>query len=111
MATSWVLGGSRDSELNSGWGGWSGYPGTPTALPGSIARVTPSFGHGRSLRANTGRELVEDQLRVVNHPLEIDDDHWFVAHDPRIMPGRQQRNIARLAVELVTVVHADPHQA
>jgi len=47
-------------------------------------------------------------LRVINHPLEVDDDCRLVAHNPCIMSGGKQGNIAGFAVELRPIVHPNP---
>jgi len=48
---------------------------------------------------------------IIDHALEIDHDRRLVADHPGIMTRRQQRNVARLAIELRTVIHLDAQHA
>ena len=44
-------------------------------------------------------------LRVVDHPLEIHDDCRLVSYHPGVMARGEERNVARTAFELGSVVH------
>lgn len=50
-------------------------------------------------------------LRVVDHPLEIDDHGGLVADGPGIVPGGQEGHIARFAIQLGAIVHEHAEHA
>ena len=50
-------------------------------------------------------------LRVIRHPRDIDYHDRFVAHDPCIMPRRQQRYFTWTKLILTPIVHTDSETA
>lgn len=47
------------------------------------------------------------RLCVVNHPLEVHNDHGLISHNPRIVTRGKKGNISGLALELSAIVHTD----
>src|SRR3954468_5802504 len=76
------------------------------ARSGTDARWVRSSGNSTAitfeLRSGSG---------VVEHALEVDHHGGLVADHPRIVTRRQERDVARLAVELGAVVHLDAQHA
>ena len=48
-------------------------------------------------------------LGVVGESLPVDDYAIFVADDPRVVPRRHDREVARPVLDLLAVVHHDRH--
>lgn len=44
---------------------------------------------------------------VIDHALEIDNDSGFIANNPGVVAARQERNIARSAVEFIAIIHSN----
>ena len=49
--------------------------------------------------------LLRRLFRIIGHALKVDDDHWLVSDNPRIVPWGNKCDIARLTVFLCAVVH------
>jgi hypothetical protein len=61
-----------------------------------------------------GDELVTSFLslfRVVLHPGNIDEYHWFISHYPCIMARRKQPKFAGAELALCAVIHDDVQSA
>ena len=77
---------------------------TPSLTPVSS---DPACGRGIDVTERPGSH----PLRVVAGPEPVDDHDGLVPDDPRVMPARERRDVARLGRELRAVVHADREAA
>ena len=51
--------------------------------------------------------FLSSSFRVIQHTLEIDDDHGFITDNPGVVSGFEQRDIPCFEISFCPVIHFD----